>query len=77
MILYNLRYRGPFEYDKLILNTLQYCNDVKKIAIEYNDLPIKNTFFDTENKITTILNTLSGENAPLVNILKIKMAGNL
>lgn len=77
MILYNLRYRGPFEYDKLILNTLQYCNNVKKIAIEYNDLPIKNTFFDTENKITTILNTLSGENAPLVNILKIKMAGNL
>lgn len=77
MILYNLRYRGPFEYDKLILNTLQYCNDVKKIAIEYNDLPIKNTFFDTENKITTILNILSGENALLVNILKIKMAGNL
>lgn len=77
MILYNLRYRGPFEYDKLVLNTLQYCNDVKKIAIEYNDLPIKNMFFDTENKITTILNTLSGENAPLVNILKIKMAGNL
>lgn len=27
MILYNYRYRGPYEYDKFILNTLQLINE--------------------------------------------------
>ena len=31
MILYNIRYRGPFEYDKFILNTLQLCNETKTL----------------------------------------------
>ena len=28
MIVYNMRYRGPYEYDKLILNVLQFHNEV-------------------------------------------------
>jgi hypothetical protein len=28
MILYNMRYRGPLEYDKFALNILQFHNDV-------------------------------------------------
>lgn len=28
MILYNMRYRGPLEYDKFVLNTLQFYNEV-------------------------------------------------
>lgn len=35
MIIYNLRYRGPYEYDKLVLNVLQYHNTIHEI---YNTL---------------------------------------
>ena len=28
MILYNFPYRGPFEYDKFVLNIFQFHNDV-------------------------------------------------
>lgn len=31
MILYNLRRRAPYEYDKFILNTLQLCNEVRSM----------------------------------------------
>ena len=27
MIHYNMRYRGPYEYEKFILNVLQYSNN--------------------------------------------------
>lgn len=33
MIVYNNRYRGPMEYDKFILNTLQYINEVNAIYL--------------------------------------------
>lgn len=31
MILYNFRYRGPYEYDKFILNYMQIHNEVHRI----------------------------------------------
>lgn len=31
MIVYNMRYRGPLEYDKFVLNTLQFHNEVNGI----------------------------------------------
>lgn len=31
MILYNLRYNGPFEYDKTVLNILQFYNEVNHL----------------------------------------------
>lgn len=31
MILYNIRKRGPYEYDKFILNTFQLINEVKRM----------------------------------------------
>lgn len=39
MILYNIRKRGPYEYDKFILNTFQLTNEVKRMErnIEEND----------------------------------------
>lgn len=39
MILYNIRKRGPYEYDKFILNTFQLMNEVKRMErnIEEND----------------------------------------
>jgi len=29
MILYNFRYRGPYEYDKYVNNILQFYNEVR------------------------------------------------
>ena len=36
MITYNIRYRGPYEYDKFALNILQYINLVKDISSSVN-----------------------------------------
>lgn len=36
MILYNMRYRGPYEYDKFVLNTLQISNAI--LLSETNEL---------------------------------------
>lgn len=36
MIIYNMRYRGPYEYDKFALNILQYINLVKDITSSVN-----------------------------------------
>lgn len=37
MIVYNMRYRGPYEYDKLVLNVLQYHNDVMDLVHEMKE----------------------------------------
>lgn len=34
MIVYNMRYRGPLEYDKFVLNTLQFHNEVNGVLIK-------------------------------------------
>lgn len=41
MINYNIRYRGPYEYDKFILNTFQYSNAIYDFE---NDLSAKGAF---------------------------------
>jgi hypothetical protein len=47
MILYNMRYRGPFEYDKFALNTLQFHNEVYSILLGETD--------DTEENIDSLI----------------------
>ena len=37
MILYNMRYRGPYEYDKFILNVFQFHNEMLDIENEINE----------------------------------------
>lgn len=36
MILYNMRYRGPFEYDKFVLNIFQVANEAKSLVKKFN-----------------------------------------
>ena len=31
MILYNFKYRGPYEYEKFVLNICQFLNEMKDI----------------------------------------------
>lgn len=45
MIAYNMRYRGPYEYDKFALNILQYINLVQDIIYSANK--------DTENNLVS------------------------
>lgn len=47
MINYNMRYRGPYEYDKFILNIFQYNNAIYDFE---NDLS-ENSTFDTINRM--------------------------
>lgn len=64
MIKYNLRYRGPFEYDKMVLNTLQYDNEVKSMLrkIKTGDYALlnkeNNDFENQLNKFMTIMETI-------------------
>lgn len=37
MILYNMRYRGPYEYDKFVLNIMQFVNETKRLKGELGD----------------------------------------
>lgn len=34
MIVYNMRYRGPLEYDKFVLNTFQFHNEVNGVLVK-------------------------------------------
>lgn len=36
MITYNMRYRGSYEYDKFVLNILQFHNEVQDMVAEMN-----------------------------------------
>lgn len=37
MIYYNMRYRGPYEYDKFTLNILNYVNFVNDYVYDMNN----------------------------------------
>lgn len=54
MINYNIRYRGPYEYDKFILNVFQYSNAIYDFE---NDLT-ENSTFTTINEIKETVNSI-------------------
>lgn len=54
MINYNMRYRGPYEYDKFVLNIFQYSNAIYDFE---NDLS-ENSTFDTINSIRETVDSI-------------------
>lgn len=60
MILYNIRYRGPFEYDKFILNTFQLYNETQRLTTNLYDKSLtelnnsKNELFDIFDELTKV-----------------------
>lgn len=67
MILYNIRKRGPYEYDKFILNTFQLINEVKRMErnIEENDTSelmqqakVLDTLFESDTQVESQLHKL-------------------
>lgn len=52
MIYYNMRYRGPYEYDKFTLNILNYVNYVNDYIYDANNLSDSyKTFKELEEQI--------------------------
>lgn len=51
MIIYNMNYRGPFEYDKMVLNAMQLSNYVNKmntseLSGKFDQLQVLSTRYD-------------------------------
>ena len=72
MIRYNLRYRGPFEYDKLVLSIFQFSNLTKFLErdIQSDDIGILG---NRQEEIENLLKNLGGEHGLLSNILVMSM----
>lgn len=62
MILYNMRHRGPYEYDKFTLNILQISNAVT--LSELQELTVnsknKNNLLEIQKKINDVYTSLVG-----------------
>lgn len=57
MIIYNMRYRGPYEYDKFALNILQYINLVKDISSSVNK-NAENNLVSKSEKLTKYIDNI-------------------
>lgn len=53
MITYNIRYRGPFEYEKFILNIMQNYNETKTLIEDFTHYK-ESTIDDLQNKVNTL-----------------------
>lgn len=60
MIHYNMRYRGPYEYEKFILNVLQYSNNAYDFSSEVNGLEEYETLKEIQDNVTDLYNKSTG-----------------
>lgn len=68
MILYNMRYRGPFEYDKFVLNIFQIYNEVKMLVRKFNENEEGN-LLDIYKDINQIYESLTDKDSDGMKIL--------
>ena len=68
MILYNMRYRGPFEYDKFVLNIFQIHNEVKMLVRKFNENEEDN-LLDIYKDINQIYESLTDKDSDGMKIL--------
>ena len=71
MILYNIRYRGPYEYDKFILNIFQLNNEIKRLQKEFNDTSLSQLLLK-QKELNDIFNELTKEDNELDRLLSTK-----
>ena len=57
MITYNMRYRGPYEYDKFVLNIFQFLNQVKDIENEL-DSSLADNIYTYQDKLNDYIDKL-------------------
>lgn len=63
MIIYNNRYRGPFEYDKFILNVFGFSNEINETLIH----EFKNKNSKSFNEYTELVNNAYDNTLKLSN----------
>lgn len=61
MIFYNMRYRGPYEYDKFILNIFQYCNLVNDFKNDIDNNSSWKTLYSLKNKVDFMFDNITKE----------------
>lgn len=65
MILYNFRHRGPYEYDKFILNIFQFHNEVVMLhgQIFQQGMDDKNNLLDIKESLDQFYSLHAGDNS--------------
>ena len=69
MILYNYRYRGPFEYDKFVLNVYQLRNDIKWALKKFKEEET-NSLIEREEELDRIIDGLLSRLQEILSISK-------
>lgn len=65
MIVYNMRHRGPYEYDKFVLNVMQFHNEVNTMVTSIENATAgginayKHQLDDLIDKLDTLHKTLA------------------
>ena len=62
MIFYNMRYRGPYEYDKFVLNIFQYCNLINEIKHDTIGTSSFKTLHDLQQEVDILFDNTIGVN---------------
>lgn len=61
MIHYNMRYRGPYEYEKFVLNILQYSNIAHDFTSEIDSIKDYQTLKEIDATVTDLFNKITAE----------------
>lgn len=72
MIIYNMRKRGPYEYDKFCLNIFQAYNEIKRLRKKTENKEIKELSAEVE-KLDEILDKITAENSISMQNLFLKI----
>lgn len=62
MINYNIRYRGPYEYDKFILNVFQYSNAIYDFENDMTNKGAYTTIKEIADTVDDIFDSVVREN---------------
>ena len=61
MINYNIRYRGPYEYDKFILNIFQYSNAIYDFEYDLSNKGAYTTINELKDTVDALLDQITQE----------------
>lgn len=71
MILYNIRHRGPYEYDKFVLNIMQTYNEVKRLLDSFN-INSSSKLMEKKKAIDTYMDEMSDVDGVLEELLLVR-----
>ena len=72
MILYNMRYRGPYEYDKFALNIMQFVNETKRLKGQLGDTTLAE-LKAMQKELIDIIDKETGEDSVGHNLLALRI----